>query len=195
MIFIQDIILNLNKEFIEFFEWNDNDYLTHIRKIPIFKINNEDLYKIMSGNIIKNKDFLESIKYKCNTFSKIKYDYLFLICTEEKVLAISTNYNGEINLISDLLIDEEDDILEDYTKYQSIDLIIEEKNINNDQKKFLTRSEKDKIEYVYNCLQNIDHNLYDYLCFEFNINTINHDIVLNNYNKMYNFFNLIQNKK
>ena len=193
MIYIQDIILNLNKDFIEFFEWNNNDYLTHIRKIPIFKIDSNDLFKIKTNNIIDNKKFLESIKYKCSTFNKLKYNYLFLVCTEEKVLAISSNSSGEIKLISDLLIEEEDDILDDFSKYPFINLSIIVKNETKDN--FLTRKEKDKINYVLNCLENIDPNLYDYLCFELDINSINKDFVLNNYNKMYNFFNLIQNKK
>ena len=193
MIYIQDIILNLNKDFIEFFEWNNNDYLTHIRKIPIFKIDSNDLFKIKTNNIIDNKKFLESIKYKCSTFSKLKYDYLFLVCTEEKVLAISSNSSGEIKLISDLLIEEEDDILDDFSKYPFINLSIIVKN--ETKYNFLTRKENDKINYVLNCLENIDPNLYDYLCFELDINSINKDFILNNYNKMYNFFNLIQNKK
>ena len=109
------------------------------------------------------------------------------------MLGISSNSSGEIKLISDLLIEEEDDILDDFSKYPFINLSIIVKNETKDN--FLTRKEKDKINYVLNCLENIDPNLYDYLCFELDINSLNKDFVLNNYNKMYNFFNLIQNKK
>lgn len=193
MIYIQDIILNLNKELIEFFEWNNNDYLTHVRKIPIFKINNEDLFKIKSENIINNNQLIESIKNKCHTFSKIKYNYLFLVCTEEKVIAISTNKDGEIKLISDLLIEEEDDILEDISKYPYIDLSITIKNYS--ENKILTRKEKEKINFVYDSIKNLNPNIYEYICFELNIESINQETIMNNYNKMYNFFNLIQNKK
>jgi hypothetical protein len=193
MIYIQDIILNLNNDFIEFFEWNNNDYLTHIRKIPIFKINKDELYKLIKYNIIQNQNFLDSIKNKCHTFSKIKHEYLFLACTEEKVIAVLTNKYGEIKCLSDLLIEEEDDILEDISKYPFINLSIQTKN--QIDTKFITRNNKDKIKFVYNCLNSITTDLYEYLCLELNIDTIDDEIILNNYNKMYNFFNLIHNKK
>ena len=37
---IYDIVLNFNKEFLDFFEWDKHDILIHVRKIPIFKIKN-----------------------------------------------------------------------------------------------------------------------------------------------------------
>ena len=41
MNYIYDILLNFQNEYYDFFEWNTNDQITHIKKIPIIKVSNE----------------------------------------------------------------------------------------------------------------------------------------------------------
>ena len=43
MNYIYDIYLNFNKELYDFFDWNKSDKLTHIKMIPIFKVNEETI--------------------------------------------------------------------------------------------------------------------------------------------------------
>lgn len=191
MSYIYDIILNLNNEFIEFYEWDKSDYLTHIRKIPIYKISN--ISKIKIGNKINNYKFIESIKNKTYVFGKNNRDYLVLLCNEEKVLAISLNNKGYIKEISDLLIDEEDYILESYNKYPfaKLDIIDNTKVYNY----FFTRREREKIKNVKKQIKNSKSNVLNYLCYELNIKEINDEEINKKYQEMYNFFNLIHNKK
>ena len=42
MNYVYDIYLNLNNVLYDFFDWDKNDKLIHIKKIPIFKIWNKD---------------------------------------------------------------------------------------------------------------------------------------------------------
>lgn len=191
MSYIYDIILNLNNEFIEFYEWDKSDYLTHIRKIPIYKISN--ISKIKIGNKINNYKFIESIKNKTYVFGKNNRDYLVLLCNEEKVLAISLNNKGYIKEISDLLIDEEDYILESYNKYPFVKLdIIDNTKVYN---YFFTRREREKIKNVKKQIKKSKSNVLNYLCYELNIKEINDEEINKKYQEMYNFFNLIHNKK
>ena len=37
MTYIYDILLNLSKELIEFFEWEDSDNIKYVKKIAVFK--------------------------------------------------------------------------------------------------------------------------------------------------------------
>ena len=191
MSYIYDIILNLNNEFIEFYEWDKSDYLTHIRKIPIYKIRN--ISKIKIGNKINNYKFIESIKNKTYVFGKNNRDYLVLLCNEEKVLAISLNNKGYIKEISDLLIDEEDYILESYNKYPfaKLDITDNTKVYNY----FFTRREREKIKNVKKQIKKSKSNVLNYLCYELNITEINDEEINKKYQEMYNFFNLIHNKK
>ena len=50
MNYIYDIILNFQERIYDFYEWNKTDVITHIRKIPVFKISSKDLYNI--GNVV-----------------------------------------------------------------------------------------------------------------------------------------------
>ena len=38
MTYIYDILLNFNEEYYEFYDWNKEDTIVHIKKIPIYKI-------------------------------------------------------------------------------------------------------------------------------------------------------------
>ena len=42
MKYIYDIELNFNNKYYEFYEWEKKDNITHINKIPYYKITNRD---------------------------------------------------------------------------------------------------------------------------------------------------------
>ena len=46
MNYIYNIALNFQKNFVDFFEWNLNDNIIYINKIPIFKVSNYDFNNI-----------------------------------------------------------------------------------------------------------------------------------------------------
>ena len=52
MNYIYDVLLNFQKEYYDFFDWNQNDNLYHMRKVPIIKVTNLNLKEI-KNNIIK----------------------------------------------------------------------------------------------------------------------------------------------
>ena len=54
MNYIYDIVINLNQQYYDFFEWNQNDVVYHIRKIPIFKIESQDFLNLVSKNFSIN---------------------------------------------------------------------------------------------------------------------------------------------
>ena len=78
MKYIYDIVLNFNEEFFEFYDWNLNDEITHIKKIPIIKIDSLKMNEIKNNDIEFDKDFLSKIENKAETFKK-KIKYAFLI--------------------------------------------------------------------------------------------------------------------
>ena len=46
MNFIYDIVLNFNKNYYNFFEWNKKDNIISVKKIPLFLVDN-NTFKIM----------------------------------------------------------------------------------------------------------------------------------------------------
>ncbi len=113
MIYIYDILLNLNENLIEFFEWEDSDNIKCINKIPLYKISNKMMQDIVNKKIKLEESFLEKIKNKCIIEEDYNedYNYLTLFTDDKIILGIVFLADGEIKDISRLLLDEEEEIL------------------------------------------------------------------------------------
>src|SRR5574344_1917037 len=115
MIYIYDILINLNEEFYEFYEWNENDNIQHVRKIPLFKVSTTVINKIIDKRIIINKKFLESILNKTEIFNTAnieKLKYVSVFSDGKRSVVALFNENGEIKSLSSNVISEELEILE-----------------------------------------------------------------------------------
>lgn len=116
MNYFYDVILNWSEDYAyHFYEWNDTDGLELIKKIPLIRVKHKVFLDIVSNKIKVDKEFLESIKDKTiisgkNIVNNIVYACLF---TDAKnATAVEFNDNGESISYSNLLIDDELNILE-----------------------------------------------------------------------------------
>lgn len=170
MNYYYDIILNWKEDkAYEFFEWNDTDYLELIKKIPLIKIKHKVLLDIMMNNIKVDTSFLETLQDKTlvsakKNFKRIEYASLF---TDGKnVIAIEFNAEGKSISRSNLLIDDELNVLEviygmkeTNLEYEILDKLEENKDIRQveEAKKLILleinnlyeNKEKDKLRYLY----------------------------------------------
>lgn len=212
MNYIYDVLLNFQKEYYDFFEWNKNDNIYHIRKIPIFKTNQRKLNEI-KNNIIKfNTNNLNLINNKTERFknnSVIKQKYIFIIGTENECLALKLNKNGITSHKSSLLPSEQEDVINLLKQIQETDInytIISKISTDN----FKTRFEKENKIFIINELNKIykqnNFQKLNYLCLEcFNkeekdihtaYNKLKTEIQKTNKNfqKIYNIFKTINQK-
>lgn len=212
MNYIYDILLNFNNEIYEFFEWEGNDNIIHIKKIPLFRINSDELLNLVNNKIKFDNEFLTNIYNKTELYTKnnIKnIPYSFIITDKKYVIAITLDNNGFIKKYSKLLIDEEEDVIEysynihiSNLKYEIISKI----KHNN----FQTRSEKRIKEFIFKEIRNminnneIDKLKYLYLdCFNENkLDNIIYNVYKkieenwsNVYFKVYNFLKLTATKR
>lgn len=113
MNYVYNILLNFQKQFYDFYEWNSNDEIIHIRKIPIIKISNND-FKTLKNSLIKfENNFIYKIYNKTERFSKAKainLNYVFLVSDGKQTMALKLNKNGINTHISSLLLDEEEEV-------------------------------------------------------------------------------------
>ena len=117
MNYIYDIYLNFNKNLFDFFDWNKNDKYTHIKMIPIFKIKEEDIKKIITNTIKLNKEELDLIYKKTTTCDKNKKQKnCCLFCDKNNVIAIEFDDAGLSINKSYLFISDELEILENFYK-------------------------------------------------------------------------------
>ena len=178
MIYIYDILLNFNKDFYEFYEWEKKDYIYHIKKIPIIKIDTNLMELLFTKKIKFTKELGDILYYKVELFgnkkNKIKYSCLFT--DGYKVLGVLLNDNLEIDKISDLLLDEANDAINISSRSNVIKL---EYTIigNNKNNLLLTRYEKNIKQYLEEELKKIyknkEESKLEYLYFEYFNNNIN----------------------
>lgn len=184
MNYIYDIYLNLNETLYDFFDWNTNDKLIHIKKIPVFKVNEETLRLLINNKVSINEIFLLQIYNKTeiwNMNNKIYYCALF--SDNNNTLAIEFNKNGKSIKKSFLYIDEELEVLEIINKLTEKNI---EFNILNKEKNSLkTRKQLKEEKFINNELKNMDDNKLNYIYFEcFGYHEKNKKIILDNINKI-----------
>lgn len=205
MIYIYDILLNFKDELYDFYDWNKNDNIIHIRKIPLIKIKGKDLVNIKNNNVKFDEETLNQIKDKTEIFTpKIskKIEYMTLLSDGNYVIGLQIE--GKKIKKSSLLIDEELDILEDVNNldFMNINYKIINKGINNELKTRKQRETEKFIKKGINKIKNDEEKLkyLYYECFdkkEENKEKILHKM-LNNINnldvnkKIYNFLKLIE---
>lgn len=185
MIYIYDILLNFNTSLIEFFEWEENDLIKYIKKIPIYKVSDDFLYNLVKNEIKVSDDFLNEIKDKTLFEEKSEeFKYCSLLTNNKIVLGVLFNEFGNVLYLSRLLIEEEKEILTIANRLSLYHINYEICNINNKINDNLTRKEKDiknnllkKINFLY---KNNDFEKLNYLYYEY-FNKIE-----NNNDKIYN---------
>lgn len=170
MNYIYDILLNFQDEYYDFFEWNTNDQITHIKKIPIIKVSNDDFLNIKYSIVTFDNDFLEMIYNRTQVFKKYDVNvasYMCICCSDNETIGIKLNKKGIVIGKSSLLLEESDEVLEitdnaviKPIKY-SIDKVIEKpllqtRNQSNQSKNIIKKlnlmfkeKEFSKLNYLY----------------------------------------------
>lgn len=116
MTYIYDVLLNFTDDdrLIEFYEWEENDLLEHIKKMPLIRVSSEQLDDILNYKIKVSKEFLTNIKNATISYRRHKdLKYATLISDLNKVIALEFDYQGVVISKSSLLLDEEEDIIDE----------------------------------------------------------------------------------
>lgn len=195
MNYIYDILLNFNETLYEFYDWNKNDNIKHIKKIPIIKANSETLNVIKTNQVKFEKQFLNDIYNKTEIFHSRKnknIEYACLITDGIEIIGICVNKK---TFYSRLLLDEEIEILDvaQHINEKNIDVKVMKKNnieefktrkqledINkakSELKKIINENNHEKLKYLY------------YECFDKKIDSI--EEIINNLFKEINNIEII----
>lgn len=159
MNYTYDITVNFNRDLINFYEWNQTDSITKIRKTIVFEVDKKTYKDILNKSVKVDKKFIDKL-YPTN--------YTCIFTTEVDAVCVKFDNDGCINLISKLLLEEEKNILDELTQENKIKL--KYKKIPNNQNKFsyYTRNEKQKIDRILSFLAKEKDNtsLMEYMYYE-----------------------------
>lgn len=156
MNYIYDILLNFKSVLYDFYEWNKEDDMTHIRKIPIVKVEREVLKDIKNYKIKVDTSFLEKYQNKAEKFTKKGVEYincavLFTDGTEGIAVLFKKN---ETYKVSKMLLDEEEDLL-DISKRYTKEKFCYQKKKKIEKNEYQTRKEYEEIKYSLKMLQKV----------------------------------------
>lgn len=168
MTFIYDILVNLNEEVIDFYDWNSNDEFTHIRKVPLFRANESVITDMLYRRVKVSEDFLNLIKDKTQMFSGRNIDnipYAAIFCDTYKAIMVVFNSKGYVKERSKFLINEEFEVIDltcsikssiiNYNvinkNYKMVNMIRSDRSIVDNilRELDLIKDDKEKIEYLY----------------------------------------------
>lgn len=177
MNYIYDVLLNFNNIPYDIFEWNKEDKIFHIRKIPLVKLSTKDLSILVNKKLKIDEEFLIKIYRRTELYNKKVIDYAFLGTDGKMVIAFKIEHN-KIKY-SQLFLDEEMEVIDfssnlniSNIKYQ----IINDKKIDYLQ----TRNQQYMKKFIYNQLKkikDIDKLNFLYLeCFNKKSNNVLNDI-------------------
>lgn len=166
MNYYYDLVLNFNETAFMFYEWNENDVIELIKKIPLFSVNNKVLKDLIFNEIVVDKEFLNLIENKCE-LKNGTLKYVALFASKNGAIALEFNNDGKSISRSFLQVDDEIGVTEmlytiplfkfDYTLGQKIK-INKNLRIEEDIKKFIEleidslykKGNFDKLKYLYN---------------------------------------------
>ena len=155
MNYIYDIYLNFNEILYDFFDWNKNDKLFHIKKIPVFKADEDTIKNLINNTIKISEDILCQIYNRTDVWNmsdKITYSSLFT--DGNSIIAIEFDKSGKSIRKSYLCIDEELEVLEIVDRLKERE--IEYKIVKKEKSLLKTRKEINEEKFVNHELKNIE---------------------------------------
>lgn len=156
MNYIYDIILNFNEQIYDFYEWNKSDNLTHIRKIPLIRVNSKDLYNIENNYIKFNEDLFNKIKSRTEVFAGRTVKTIDACIFSDGTSVIAVKVKNNKYYFSKLIIEEEMEVIEVATRMKEMNIEYEIiKKRFNDLK---TRKELEIEDYVKKELNKLEKN-------------------------------------
>lgn len=110
MTYIYDIVLNFNKDLVEFFDWQEKDKIKCLKKVIMFRTNTKTIKDIINYKVELDNSFTSNIpKYEINNK---KEEGKICLLTDGKITIGILIKNHIIKYISRLLPDEEYETLE-----------------------------------------------------------------------------------
>lgn len=146
---VYDILVNFKTVAFEFYEWDKEDEIRHVKVTTAYKVSDSCIFDFLNNSIKVRQEFLDKIKDKTQVFCGRGLKILRHTCiiyNNDLALALLFDDKGCVVGKSKLLFDEADEIVKDgqdeketYIEYE----ILKKENINGN----LTRREN-KLIYI-----------------------------------------------
>ena len=107
MDFYYDVLLNFQEKYCMFYEWDKDDTIDFVKKIPLFHVDAKTFINLLSKKVIVAKEFLESIKNKTKLKDNNVLKYTAIFSDGKNALALEFDEEGNSLNKSSLILDDE----------------------------------------------------------------------------------------
>lgn len=155
-----DILINPKKIAYDFYEWDKDDEIKHIKEILCFKVGKKTIIDFINNDVRVDEVFLEKIENKTELFSNreiVKINYACILFCDFECICFLFDKTGKTIARSKLLFDEADDVIlagknkrEINLKYKIITSI--------DRNEIYTRKEIKDMNRIYNYINKLSDN-------------------------------------
>lgn len=114
MNYYYDLVLNFDLDHLwHFYEWEKSDFLTYVKKIPLFRVDFETLRDFLLFHIKLDSSFVSEIAHKTIVNNQDEtLEYAFLMSDAKNSLAVLLNEEGNVIALSSVLISDDNNINE-----------------------------------------------------------------------------------
>ena len=158
MNYIYNIKVNMQNSLLNFYEWNNDDNIEIINKLPLVVVKDKDYINIL--NMCIKLDKPELIKFELSNNMCIFTNLFDCVCVKFSNIGI-------IDKISKLTLVEEDDVLDEIKNKKVVDIKYNIINKNNNYN-FLSRNENKILNSIINYIESKkeSNEIIDYLYYE-----------------------------
>lgn len=138
---VYDLLLDFEDEVYEFFEWERDEEIEHIKKIPLFYVSHEMILELFQNKIMVSCDFLEKIYMVTEKYNMDTIDYACLFTDGSIVIGVEFDSDGKSICYSRLQLIDEEEITKYLKKEDKKDISYKILGENKD-KNLCTKNEK-----------------------------------------------------
>lgn len=166
MNYYYDVLLNFQEKYCMFYEWDEQDGIEFVKKIPLYHIDSKTYIDLFNNKVKVTNEFLKNIENKTKLKSNIYLEYTAIFSDGKNSIALEFNKKGEVINKSSLMLEDELNINEfmysisiNTLNYETIDSEIRYKETRQELKiKRLLKLEIDsmyknkeysKLKYIY----------------------------------------------
>ena len=107
MDYYYDILLNFQDAYCMFYEWDENDYLEYIKKIPLYHVDSKTFNDFYLNKVKVSLEFLKEILNKTKLKQNNSLKYACIISDGKNSLGVEFNDEGILQYKSSLILDDE----------------------------------------------------------------------------------------
>lgn len=107
MDYYYDVLLNFQDSYSMFYEWDSEDNIDYIKKIPIMHVDAKMIIDLIAKKIKVEEEFLKNIENKTKLKGNIILKYVCIFSDGKNSLAVEFNEKGESLSKSSLILEDE----------------------------------------------------------------------------------------